>query len=265
MGSQGELDSFLETHGLGQYTEALRAAGYDDMLQLKEMAALGEDFVTCTKRDAGLKAFHARWFQKKLLDSVSAPETGASTVCDSLHADLRHAAEEAKTEAVQLLRQLESMCAGWALQCCRVTLLHLEGPGPRDAFLAYCAARRVAAECALTDDAQLRTAATRAEHATCDVLAWQCQVCAGLGCRQRFLEELRSACLNVVDFDLEERVLHSHSLTVALRFPSSFLSRNKSDSLKRGRALRAKKKRNHHPQMRRSWTVHKPAWVGERI
>ena len=227
------------------------------MPRLTEMAAVGEDFVTCCVRDAGLKVGHARRFQKKLLDSAveggvgceagasrQAAPTGtcASPVCDAMHADMQQATAAASSEAMQLLRQLEGVCSGSALHCCRTALGHLEGPGPRDAFLAYCAARRATADCAGTDCAPLRAMASKAEHATCDVLTWRCQLRAGLGCRERFLEALRAACLNVVDQDLEERVLHSHSLAVAPHFPSSFLSRNKAAALKRGKPRKKKKR-----------------------
>jgi hypothetical protein len=231
------LAMFLTNIGLGVYIDALHSNGYDSLEYMLYMARKDCELAHHLVRDAGLRIGHARVLRQKLLD-VDMDGTCQSLLCeeDGEYGKLAQFAQDAETMAVSAIQFASAGQQGVLAHFYSEALMHVGGTSPSDALLAYRVARRARAEC----DGDVKDAASEAERATCDLLAWRCQVSAGLSSRRHFLDILRDAAGGRADQDLEERVLLAHAKTVAVRLPGVFLSNTKEAQIKRKKKVRRK-------------------------
>lgn len=129
---------------------------------------------------------------------------------------------------------------GPVLDCLVHALDHLERPDPRNGALALTACTRGQTLC---KDPATREMLGETRMAVRDAFVWRVQMASVWGDRASFLNELEKAYGRPLDPLSISRMLQSHNQTVAMNFPSAFLSSCKCEAEARGGGRPARRKK----------------------
>jgi hypothetical protein len=152
----------------------------------------------------------------------------------------------ATLKQAQVKAQLESIIdlmspeGGSVLDCLVHALDHLERPDPRNASLALTACTRGHALCKNPATREILRATLMAVR---DAFVWRVQMASVWSDRRFFLNELEKAYGGSLDQMSISRILQSHNKTVAMNFPSAFLSSCKYEAVMRGGGRPARRKK----------------------
>jgi hypothetical protein len=166
--------------------------------------------------------------------SVGGPEEFLNI---STFANLKQAHVKALLESSIALVTAEG---GPVLGCLAHALEHLEWPDPRNGALALTACTRGQTLC---KNPATREMLGETRLAVRDAFVWRVQMASVWGDRTSFLSELEKAYGRSLDQLSISRMLQSHNQTVAMNFPSAFLSTCKSEADARGGGRPARRKK----------------------